>query len=76
MHIRACESPKLQSVQLLAHRILNMLYNITASEKKYLTFRSLKKEKKTQRYMMYLTSSKVVKETLVSFEPNYEIDAS
>ena len=75
MRMRACESLKLQSVQLLVHCILNKLYNITALKKIY-DLSIFEKERKIQKYLMNLTSSKLVKETLVSFESNYKIDAS
>lgn len=68
--MRACESLKLQSVQLLVHCILNMLYNITASEKKTYELSLFEKGRKIQSI-----ECKVIKETLVSFESNYQIDA-
>ena len=76
VRMRPCESLKLQSIQLLGHCILNMLYNNTASEKKKYDLSLFEKERKIQKYLMYLTSSKVVKETSITFESNYKIDAS
>ena len=71
-HVKAL---KLLTIHLILHCILSILYNNSASEKNMI-FRSLKKKEKIQKYLTYLTSSKVVKETLVSFESDYKIDAS
>jgi len=47
-----------------------MLYNITASEKTIYDLSLFEKERKIKKYLMYLTSSKAVKEEL-SFESNH-----
>jgi len=38
-----------------------------------MTFSPFEKGRKIQKYLVYLTSSKVVKEALVSFESNYKV---
>ena len=77
MHVR------MRALESLNYKVYNFLCTVsstcfvaTASEKNICDLSLFEKGRKVQKYLMYLTSSKVVKETLVSFESNYEIDAS